>query len=327
MARLPQLPPIDHVDRALFVDRVLAPDVTLDGYAGGAFASIACWSRHTFEASLEHSADAVEVVLRPGAAPAGGGGPPREGIRPPKGGGGGGPPREAHPAPQGRGAERALPLGSRGVPRRRVLLSRGVARARGGARARAGGRGVAVPHHDRVPLGAGLRGNGAGVFVHAALARTRPGSAPDRAGAPSHVGSRRISPPGSQLLGTVCVNPVRSNGTRSTIVGPCHPTKTWTRSRPAITSRWRYIASSSRWRSGTRRSPRDCGAPLCAPRVASRADPVSAIAACSRRAGIGPSARRRRSRSISRSDSRRISSPRKIVRSWRVSVAGRCSTP
>ena len=62
----------DLVDRALFVDRVLAPDVTLDAYAGGAFASIVCWSRHTFEASLEHSADAVEVVLRPGAAPAGG---------------------------------------------------------------------------------------------------------------------------------------------------------------------------------------------------------------------------------------------------------------
>jgi len=73
MARLQQLPPIDHVDRALFVDRVLAPDVTLDAYAGGAFASIVCWSRHTFEASLEHSPDAVEVVLRPGAAPPGGG--------------------------------------------------------------------------------------------------------------------------------------------------------------------------------------------------------------------------------------------------------------
>jgi len=86
MARLQQLPPIDHVDRALFVDRVLAPDVTLDAYAGGAFASIACWSRHTFEASLEHSADAVEVVLRPGAAPAGGGGLLEKRIRLHKGG-------------------------------------------------------------------------------------------------------------------------------------------------------------------------------------------------------------------------------------------------
>src|SRR2546430_11206712 len=85
MARLQQLPPVDQVDRALFVDRVLAPDVTLDAYAGGAFASIVCWSRHTFEASLEHSADAVEVVLRPGAAPSGGGGPLRKRPPPPQG--------------------------------------------------------------------------------------------------------------------------------------------------------------------------------------------------------------------------------------------------
>ena len=86
MARLQQLPPIDHVDRALLVDRVLAPDVTLDAYTGGAFASIVCWSRHTFEASLEHSADAVEVVLRPGAAPSGGGGLLEKRIRLHKGG-------------------------------------------------------------------------------------------------------------------------------------------------------------------------------------------------------------------------------------------------
>jgi len=86
MARLQQLPPIDHVDRALFVDRVLAPDVTLDAYAGGAFASIVCWSRHTFEASLEHSPDAVEVVLRPGAAPSGEGGLLEKRIRLHKGG-------------------------------------------------------------------------------------------------------------------------------------------------------------------------------------------------------------------------------------------------
>src|SRR6266700_1289200 len=36
-ARLQRLPPIDQSDRALFVDRVLASDVTLDGFTAGAF--------------------------------------------------------------------------------------------------------------------------------------------------------------------------------------------------------------------------------------------------------------------------------------------------
>jgi len=65
MVRLPRLPPIDPCDRALFVDRVLAVDVTLDSYTGGAFESVACWSRTVFHVTLEQSAHAVEVVLRP----------------------------------------------------------------------------------------------------------------------------------------------------------------------------------------------------------------------------------------------------------------------
>src|SRR5207244_11394854 len=96
--------------------------------------------------------------------------------------------RESHQAGPVRGAERAVPLGSRGVPGRGVLLSRGVLVARGGAGARAGGRRVEVSRHDRVPLGARLRGNGAGILVHAALADTRWGSAPDLAGALVGVG-------------------------------------------------------------------------------------------------------------------------------------------
>ena len=65
MVRLQHLPPIDRFDRALFVDRVLAGDVTLDHYTGGAFESVACWAGGVFQASLEPSAHAVEVVLRP----------------------------------------------------------------------------------------------------------------------------------------------------------------------------------------------------------------------------------------------------------------------
>jgi alpha-amylase len=73
MVRLQQLPPIDRADRALFVDRVLAGDVSLEGYAGGAFESIACWSRTSFQATEERSPQAVGIVLRPapGASPAG----------------------------------------------------------------------------------------------------------------------------------------------------------------------------------------------------------------------------------------------------------------
>ncbi len=70
-ARLQRLPPIDHADRALFVDRVLSADVTIDRYSSGAFDSVACWAGTPFRASLEQSAQAVEVVLHPGPSPAG----------------------------------------------------------------------------------------------------------------------------------------------------------------------------------------------------------------------------------------------------------------
>jgi hypothetical protein len=73
MARLQRLPPVDGADRALLVDRVLAGDLTPEGYAGGAFESIACWSHTVLHASLQQSAHAVEVVLKPlpGAVPPG----------------------------------------------------------------------------------------------------------------------------------------------------------------------------------------------------------------------------------------------------------------
>jgi len=65
MVRLQRLPPIDPTDRALFVDRVLSRDVPLDAYAGGAFESVACWSRTAFLVRVERSDHAVEVVLCP----------------------------------------------------------------------------------------------------------------------------------------------------------------------------------------------------------------------------------------------------------------------
>jgi len=73
MVRLQRVPPVDGTDRALFVDRVLASDVTLEGYVGGAFASLACWSCSVFDATVEQSPHAVEVALQPtpGASPAG----------------------------------------------------------------------------------------------------------------------------------------------------------------------------------------------------------------------------------------------------------------
>ena len=70
-ARLQRLPPIDQADRALFVDRVLAADVTLDRYSSGVFDSVACWAGGVFHTTLEQSAQAVEVVLHPGPSPAG----------------------------------------------------------------------------------------------------------------------------------------------------------------------------------------------------------------------------------------------------------------
>jgi 4-alpha-glucanotransferase len=65
--RLPGLPPVDPADRALFVDRVLPPSVTLDAYQTGAFPEVASWSRSPFDVSIETTASAVELLLTAGA--------------------------------------------------------------------------------------------------------------------------------------------------------------------------------------------------------------------------------------------------------------------
>jgi 4-alpha-glucanotransferase len=61
-SRLEQLPPVDQVDRALFVDRVLARDGTLE---------VASWARAEFDVGVAATAEAVELVLRPKSGPAG----------------------------------------------------------------------------------------------------------------------------------------------------------------------------------------------------------------------------------------------------------------
>ena len=56
-SRINQLPPVDHVDRALFVDRVVSGDGTHE---------IASWGRVAFDVSVAVKTDMVEVVLRGG---------------------------------------------------------------------------------------------------------------------------------------------------------------------------------------------------------------------------------------------------------------------
>jgi alpha-amylase len=63
LSRLDRLPPIDPVNRALFVDRVLAHDVTLEAYQGGAFPALASW-RDPFDVSIDTKNDSVVLVLR-----------------------------------------------------------------------------------------------------------------------------------------------------------------------------------------------------------------------------------------------------------------------
>ena len=57
-SRLQQLPPVDQVDRALFVDRVVAADGMLE---------LASWARAAFAATVTTTAKVAEVVLRAGS--------------------------------------------------------------------------------------------------------------------------------------------------------------------------------------------------------------------------------------------------------------------
>ena len=60
--RLDVLPPLDHDDRALFVDRVLPRGVTLEEYARGDYWAVVSWARRRLSYSVELRDGAVEVV-------------------------------------------------------------------------------------------------------------------------------------------------------------------------------------------------------------------------------------------------------------------------
>ncbi len=65
-------PPVDTADRALFVDRILAPDVTLDAYRSGRFTAESSWAGAPFEFAVSGDHGALEVIMRPGpSAPRG----------------------------------------------------------------------------------------------------------------------------------------------------------------------------------------------------------------------------------------------------------------
>ena len=71
--RLTALPPVDADDRALFADRVLPADLTLENYAGGERRTVRSWARTPFEATVSASIEAVTVSCRaPGGVEAGG---------------------------------------------------------------------------------------------------------------------------------------------------------------------------------------------------------------------------------------------------------------
>jgi len=66
-------PSYDADDRALFVDRVLPADLSLDAYAAARYAPLASWARADTRFRIEASAEAVEIVLEAAV-----GGPPLE---------------------------------------------------------------------------------------------------------------------------------------------------------------------------------------------------------------------------------------------------------
>ena len=65
-ARLDRLPPVDRDARAMFVDRVLPGDLTLETYASGAYEPIASWADSPVDARAHFSAGAVEITCAAG---------------------------------------------------------------------------------------------------------------------------------------------------------------------------------------------------------------------------------------------------------------------
>jgi hypothetical protein len=68
--RLDQRPPVDAVDRALFVDRILAQDLDLAQYARAEYAPVHFWARSPAAYSVEPRAGGLEVLCTMGEGPA-----------------------------------------------------------------------------------------------------------------------------------------------------------------------------------------------------------------------------------------------------------------
>jgi hypothetical protein len=56
---------VDQEDRALFVDRVVAADLTVERYAAGAYAPLASWARTRMRCRVSSGPDEVVVRLEP----------------------------------------------------------------------------------------------------------------------------------------------------------------------------------------------------------------------------------------------------------------------
>jgi 4-alpha-glucanotransferase len=68
--RLDQQPPVDSVDRALFVDRILPHDLELAPYARGDYSPVRFWARSPVAYSVEPCSGGLEVVCTLGEGPA-----------------------------------------------------------------------------------------------------------------------------------------------------------------------------------------------------------------------------------------------------------------
>jgi alpha-amylase len=60
--RLERLPPLDRDRRALFVDRILPGELTLDAYADGDYATVGSWADVSMETVVRAVGDAVEIA-------------------------------------------------------------------------------------------------------------------------------------------------------------------------------------------------------------------------------------------------------------------------
>jgi alpha-amylase len=63
--RLRELPPVDYDRRAMFVDRVLAGELTLADYSCGQYPVVRSWAREPFQVDVTAANDVLDLVCRP----------------------------------------------------------------------------------------------------------------------------------------------------------------------------------------------------------------------------------------------------------------------